>query len=66
MIASGFASICYTVILNIEAIYYYEAKAWAKLKDFAKSNELLQTCLAKAISKTAEMYYYNLGENQEA
>ena len=52
--------------LDIEAIYYYEAKAWAKLKDFAKSNELLQTCLAKAISKTAEMYYYNLGENQEA
>jgi len=27
--------------LDIEAIYYYEAKAWAKLKDFAKSNEII-------------------------
>ena len=52
--------------LEIESIYYYEARSYAKLKDFAKSNELLQTCLTKAISKTAEMYYYNLGENYEA
>jgi len=52
--------------LEIESVYYYEARSYAKLKDFAKSNELLQTCLTKAISKTAEMYYYNLGENYEA
>jgi len=52
--------------LASESIYYYEAKAWAKLNDYAKSNELLQICLASAISKTAELYYYNLGENYEA
>ena len=52
--------------LASESIYYYEARAWAKLKDYAKSNELLQTCLASAISKTAELYYYNLAENYEA
>ncbi|MFI5154781.1 MAG: tetratricopeptide repeat protein [Chitinophagales bacterium] len=48
-----------------ESIYYYEAMAWAKLKEYEKSNELLQTCLAKAISKTAETYYYQLGLNEE-
>jgi tetratricopeptide (TPR) repeat protein len=52
--------------LASESIYYYEARAWAKLKDYAKSNELLQTCLASAISKTGELYYYNLAENYEA
>jgi tetratricopeptide (TPR) repeat protein len=51
--------------LDIESIYYYEAKSYAKLKDFNRSNELLQTCLTKAISKTAELYYYTLGENYE-
>jgi tetratricopeptide (TPR) repeat protein len=52
--------------LDIESIYYYEAKSFAKLKNFTKSNELLQVCLTKAISKTAELYYYNLGDNYEA
>ncbi|MEP6746245.1 MAG: tetratricopeptide repeat protein [Bacteroidota bacterium] len=52
--------------LDIESVYYYQAKAYAKIKDFAKSNALLQVCLTKAISKTAEMYYYALGDNYEA
>jgi tetratricopeptide (TPR) repeat protein len=52
--------------LDIESVYYYQAKAYAKIKDFTKSNELLQVCLTKAISKTAEMYYYALGDNYEA
>jgi tetratricopeptide (TPR) repeat protein len=52
--------------LELESIYYYEAKACSKLKLYAKSNELYETCLAKAISGTAEMYYYNLAENYEA
>jgi tetratricopeptide (TPR) repeat protein len=52
--------------LDIESVYYYQAKAYAKLKDYKKSNELLETCLTKAISKTAEMYYYALGQNYEA
>jgi tetratricopeptide (TPR) repeat protein len=51
--------------LEQEAIYYYEARAWAKLKEYAKSNTLLDTCLTKAISKTADWYYYDMGENYE-
>jgi tetratricopeptide (TPR) repeat protein len=52
--------------LDIEAIYYYEARAWAKLKEYDKSNALLEVCLSKAISQTAESYYYDLGENYES
>ena len=52
--------------LEIESVYYYESRAWAKLNQFEKSNELLQVCLDKAISKTAELYYYNLGSNFES
>ncbi|MDP4251284.1 MAG: tetratricopeptide repeat protein [Bacteroidota bacterium] len=48
-----------------ESVYYYEAKAYAKLNNPKESNELLQICLAKSISKTAEIYYYSLGENYE-
>lgn len=52
--------------LDLEQIYYYEAKACSKLSLYKKSNELYETCLAKAISHTAELYYYNLAENYEA
>jgi tetratricopeptide (TPR) repeat protein len=52
--------------LMSEAICFYEAKSYAKIKDFAKSNELLQDCIAYAISKNAELYYYTMGENYEA
>ena len=52
--------------IQVEAIYYYEAKARAKLKDYEKSNALLELCLDKAISKNSEMYYFSLGENYEA
>lgn len=52
--------------VELEGIYYYEAKAYAKLKNFDKSNELLQICLHKAISENAETYYFSLGENYEA
>ena len=52
--------------LLLESVYYYEAKAWAQLKEYGKSNELLRLCLSKAIAKTAETYYYELGENAEA
>lgn len=61
--------VCEFIIFNgldIEAVYYYEAKSYAKLKNFAKSNELLEICLNKTKSPTAEMYYYNLGQNYEA
>jgi len=52
--------------LNTEAIYFYQSKAAAKLKQYDKSNELLQVSLSIAISKTAEEYYYNLAQNYEA
>lgn len=51
---------------EVESVFYYQAKSYAKLNDYVKSNELLNVCLAIAISNTAEMYYYNLGENNEA
>jgi len=54
-----------TAGLSVESTYYYEARAWARLKDYTRSNELLRTCLTTAISATAEWYYYDLGENFE-
>jgi tetratricopeptide (TPR) repeat protein len=54
-----------TAGLDLEAIYYYEARACARLKQYEKSNALLTTCLTKAISKTADWYYYDLGQNNE-
>jgi len=50
---------------NNEKILFYEAKAYAQLKDFNKSNELLKTCIDMAISKDAESYYLNLAKNFE-
>ena len=50
----------------VDNIFFYEAKAWAKLKDFNKSNELLKICVSLSISKNAEMYYYNLALNYES
>lgn len=50
----------------VDNVLYYEAKAWAKLKNFDKSNELLKVCVRLSISKTAEMYYYNLALNYES
>ncbi|HEY8969341.1 MAG TPA: hypothetical protein VIM64_09610 [Puia sp.] len=51
---------------DVEAIYYYQARAYAKLKEYDKSNLLLAVCLKKAISHTAEWYYNDLAENNEA
>ncbi len=52
--------------LQSEAIYYYESRAYARSKDYVKSNELLRLALAKAINKTAEWYYDDLGNNCES
>jgi len=51
--------------LDIESIYYYESRAYAKMKEYKKSNDLLAVCLGKAISHTAEWYYNDLGSNNE-
>lgn len=52
--------------IEVEAVYYYAAKSYGKLKQYEKSNEYLEACLEKAISKTGEMYYFTFGENYEA
>jgi tetratricopeptide (TPR) repeat protein len=52
--------------LNLEAVYYYESRAQAKLKNYSASNELLRIALSKAINKTAEWYYDDLGDNFES
>jgi tetratricopeptide (TPR) repeat protein len=51
--------------IDAEAVNYYEAKAWAKLGDFDKSNDLLRLCINSSISERAEQYYLALADNQE-
>jgi tetratricopeptide (TPR) repeat protein len=52
--------------MDIEAVYYYESRAEAKLKHYPESDSLLRRALTKAISKTAEWYYDDLGDNYES
>jgi tetratricopeptide (TPR) repeat protein len=52
--------------LNLEAVYYYESRAQTKLKNYSVSNELLRIALSKAINRTAEWYYDDLGDNYES
>jgi tetratricopeptide (TPR) repeat protein len=52
--------------LDIEAVYYYESRAQAKLKNYSESDSLLYKALSKAISPTAEWYYDDLGDNYES
>ncbi|HSZ34086.1 MAG TPA: hypothetical protein VK772_12290 [Puia sp.] len=51
--------------IAVESTYYYESMSWSKLNNLVRSNELLEKCLGKAISKTAELYYYDLARNNE-
>lgn len=52
--------------LELEAVYYYEARAEAKLRNYDSSNALLRKALAKAKSPTMEWYYDGLGDNLES
>jgi len=52
--------------LDIEAVYYYESRAQAKLKNYLVSDTLLRKALHKAINGTAEWYYNDLGDNYES
>jgi len=52
--------------LQMESVYYYEARACTKIKDYARSNELLNFALSKAISGTAEWYLDARSDNFEA
>jgi tetratricopeptide (TPR) repeat protein len=51
--------------IAVESTYYYESMSWAKLNNLVRSNELLEKCLSYAVSKTAELYYYDLARNNE-
>jgi tetratricopeptide (TPR) repeat protein len=53
-------------IAYLKPLFNFKARSYAKLLVFEKSNELLRTCLNSTISKTAELYYYKLGENFES
>lgn len=52
--------------LDLGAVYYYESRAQAKLKNYAESDSLLRKALREAISSTAEWYYDDLGDNYES
>ena len=51
--------------IAVESTYYYESMSWSKLNNPLRSNVLLEKCLSYAVSKTAELYYYNLARNNE-
>ena len=51
--------------IAVESTYYYESMSWSKLNNLPRSNELLEKCLSYAVSKTAELYYYDLARNNE-
>jgi tetratricopeptide (TPR) repeat protein len=51
--------------IAVESTYYYESMSWSKLNNLVRSNEFLEKCLGKAISKSAELYYYDLARNNE-
>jgi tetratricopeptide (TPR) repeat protein len=52
--------------LELEAVYYYEALAEAKQRNYDSSNALLEKALVKAKSLTMEWYYDKLGDNFES
>ena len=61
--------VCDTVINQEfldERILYYAARALTKLGQYRESNELLAQCLDLSISKTAENYFFQMGENFES
>jgi tetratricopeptide (TPR) repeat protein len=52
--------------IAVESTYYYESMSWSKLNNLVRSNELLEKCLSYAVSKTAELYFYDLARNNES
>jgi tetratricopeptide (TPR) repeat protein len=50
----------------LEAVFYYESRALAKLKDYRQSDSLLRICLSISIAKTTEWYYDDLADNHES
>ncbi len=52
--------------LTQEAVYYYDSRAWTKMKEYRRSDSLLGIALKIAISPTAEWYYDDLAANHES
>jgi tetratricopeptide (TPR) repeat protein len=52
--------------ISIESVYYYDARAWTKMKNYLRADSLLRLALKKAISGTAEWYFDDLGDNEES
>jgi tetratricopeptide (TPR) repeat protein len=52
--------------LTQEAVFYYEARAQAKLHQYRVSDSLLTIARGMAISPTAEWYFDDLGNNHES
>jgi tetratricopeptide (TPR) repeat protein len=52
--------------LTEEAVYYYEARAQAKLRQYVVSDSLLTIARKLAISPTAEWYFDDMGNNHES
>jgi len=64
---------CYTLCdtllkqgIETESLLYYASLAMNKLNDYNKSNDLLRRCLALAISKNTNIYYFSRAENFES
>jgi tetratricopeptide (TPR) repeat protein len=51
--------------MNTETIMYYAAMACTQLKDYTRSNQLLQQCIDLAKSKSLDDYYTAMGANYE-
>ncbi|MBN9297097.1 MAG: hypothetical protein J0I41_08795 [Filimonas sp.] len=51
--------------VTTETVFYYAALAQARLKNYALSNSLLDSCLSKAISAKAETYWLLKSDNEE-
>lgn len=51
--------------LTQESVFYYEARAWTKLKEYRKSDSLLRIALSISLAPTTEWYYDNLGSNHD-
>ena len=49
-----------------QSIYYYDSRAWSKLKEYRRSDSLLGLAVKMAVLPQAEWYYDDLAANHEA
>lgn len=51
--------------ISPETVTYYAGLAYARMKQYEKSNELIQECITEAKSKSLDSYYATLADNYE-